>query len=242
MRYQTWLPTIACIFLISCKEEIPDIPQTTIEFPQTPHYKVGFLIMEGVYNTELTAPFDIFQHTLYRKGIKPMVPFLLANTREPVETFEGIKLLPDFDYTRDSLPPIDILVVPSAEHHLDSDLEDSRMIGFVKRVAERAQFVTSHCDGAFVLAEAGLLDSVVSTTFPSDIEQYRERYPHLSVMDSVWFVHDGKFITSAGGARSFEAALYLCEVLYGNAISKDLAKGLVIDWELSQVPHEVIPQ
>jgi transcriptional regulator GlxA family with amidase domain len=62
------------------------------------------------------------------------------------------------------------------------------------------------------------------------------------VMDSVWFVHDGKFITSAGGARSFEAALYLCEVLYGNAISKDLAKGLVIDWELSQVPHEVIPQ
>jgi len=33
-------------------------------------YNVGFLIMEGVYNTELTAPFDIFQHTQYREGIK----------------------------------------------------------------------------------------------------------------------------------------------------------------------------
>jgi len=198
--------------------------------------------MDGVYNTELTAPYDIFQHTKFRKGIKPMVPFLLANTTEPVETFEGIKLLPDFDYVRDSLPDIDVLVVPSAEHHLDTDLEDSLMIRFVQQAAEKASFVTSHCDGAFVLAKAGLLDDVVSTTFPSDIEPYRKRFPHLSVMDSVWFVHDKKYITSAGGARSFEAALYLCELLYGDAIARDLARGLVIDWDLSQVPHQVIPQ
>jgi transcriptional regulator GlxA family with amidase domain len=132
--------------------------------------------MDGVDNTELIAPWNIFQHT--------------------------------------------ILVVPSAEHHLDSDLETKAMIDFVKRVGEEAQLVTSHCDGAFVLAKAGLLDEVASTTFPSDIPKYQELFPQLKVYDKikgerVLFVHDGKFITSASGAKPFEAALYLCEYLYG---------------------------
>jgi transcriptional regulator GlxA family with amidase domain len=86
-----------------------------------------------------------------------------------------------------------------------------------------------------------LLDNAVSTTFPADIDTYRQRFPQLQVADSVWFVHDGKFITSAGGARSFEAALYLCELLYGEAIARDLAKGLVIDWNLKTVPYLLVP-
>ena len=57
------------------------------------------------------------------------------------------------------------------------------------------------------------------------------------------FVHDGKYITSAGGAKSFEAALYLCEYLYGKEIAlKHLAGGLVIDWDLEKVPHLIVKQ
>ena len=97
--------------------------------------------------------------------------------------------------------------------------------------------MTSHCDGAFPLAKAGILDSVASTTFPSDIENYKAMFPNLDIKDNVLFVHDGKYITSAGGAKSFEAALYLCEILYGKDIAKSLAKGLVIDWKLEDVPH-----
>ena len=47
-------------------------------------YNVAFLIMDGVYNTEFTAPFDIFQHTQYRKNIKAMNTFTVANTLEPI--------------------------------------------------------------------------------------------------------------------------------------------------------------
>ena len=56
----------------------------------------------------------------------------------------------------------------------------------------------------------------------------------------VLFVHDGKYITSAGGAKSFEAALYLCEFLYGKEVAKSLAGGLVIDWNVDTVPHLVV--
>jgi len=212
---------------------------TTPEVPPN-RYNVAFLIMDGVYNTELTAPFDIFHHTIFRKNIKPMNVFIVANTYEPVKTFEGIKVLPDFNYLKDKMPVWDILVIPSAEHHLDTDLEDEKMLDFVKATAEKAQFITSHCDGAFVLAKAGLLDDVESTTFPSDIEAMREMFPNLKVHEDVLFVHDGKYITSAGGAKSFEASLYLCEYLYGKEVADQLASGLVIDWDLDAIPKVIV--
>ena len=203
-------------------------------------YNVAFLIMNGTFNTELTAPYDIFQHTIFRKGIKPMNVFTVANTNAPITTFEGMKIIPDFNYLNDKLPKIDILVIPSAEHHLDTDLDDEKMIAFVQKIDKEAQYITSHCDGAFVLAKAGLLKDKVSTTFPSDIDQMREMFPTLDIRKKVLFVHDDKYITSAGGAKSFEAALYFCEFLYGKEIAKQLAGGLVIDWNLEKVPHLVV--
>lgn len=212
------------------------------EFPklEKDRYNVAFLIMDGTFNTELTAPFDIFQHTIYRENIKAMNVFTVANTDKPITTFEGMRILPDYNYLKDSLPKIDILVVPSAEHHLDTDLEDTKMIDFVNKVDKEATHITSHCDGAFVLAKAGLLKGKVSTTFPSDIDKMRTVFPDLDIRKNILFVHDDKYITSAGGAKSFEAALYLCEFLYGKEIAQSLAGGLVIDWDLKTVPHLII--
>ena len=235
---------IAVLLFTACKQsgEKNATPETQKKERQLPKlrpdaYNVAFLIMDGTFNTEFTAPFDIFQHTVFREGIKPMNVFTVANTLEPVTTFEGVRILPDFNYVTDTLPKIDILVVPSAEHHLDSDLKDMPMLNFVKETAGNALLVTSHCDGAFVLAKAGLLNDVASTTFPGDIEKYKTMFPDLDVREDVLFVHDGKYITSAGGAKSFEAALYLCEQLYGKEIAQSLAKGLVIDWHLDGIKY-----
>ncbi len=244
------LHTLAiCLFLFSCSTTDQKVqPATTPKLSQAPDfsdpngqvYNVALLIMDGVYNTELTAPYDIFQHTIFREGIRPMKTFTIAADRNPVTTFEGMRILPDLGYLTDTLPRIDILVVPSAEHHLDTDLQNEALLDFVRQVDRQAQFVTSHCDGAFLLAAAGLLDGKVSTTFPTDIDKMREMFPDLDIRKEVLFVHDGKYITSAGGAKSFEAALYLAEHLYGDSIARSLAGGLVIDWDLSSVPHLVI--
>ena len=91
------------------------------------------------------------------------------------------------------------MLLPSAEHHLDSDLEDKAMLDFVRKVDKEATFITSHCDGAFVLAKAGLLKDRVSTTFPSDIDKMRVMFPGLDIRKNVLFVKDGKYLTSAGG-------------------------------------------
>ncbi len=174
---------LCLLFLLnSCKQETP---QPVAPSFNRDAYQVAFLIMDGTFNTEFTAPYDIFQHTRFREGIKHMEVFTVANTLDPITTFEGVRILPDYDYTKGNLPPIDILVVPSAEHHLDTDLQDTTMINWVKKTAQNAEWVTSHCDGAFVLATAGLLDGTISTTFPDDINTYKDHFPHLKVADSV---------------------------------------------------------
>ena len=199
---------------------------------------VAFLAVNGVYNSELMAPFDIFQHTVFHTEFG-MRTFIVSSTKEALTTFEGIRILPDYDFQ--NVPEIDVLVVPSAEHSMDTDLENEELISFVKNKGQRAKFVMSLCDGAFVLAKAGLLDGVKCTTFPSDIPKFKKAFPELDVYEKISFVHDGKAITSAGGAKSYDPALYLVEYLYGKKSADGVAGGLVIDWDVQQI-GKIIPE
>lgn len=229
------------IFQLGCAEKSQ--PKQVFQFPeiQKPEkvLNVGFLIMDGVYNTELTAPMDVFQHTIFHTQ-PGMQVFTVAKTLDMVKSFEGLLIQPDYAYQDDSIPHIDVLVVPSAEHHLDTDLEDVEMINFVKETGQNAQYIMSLCDGAFVLAKAGLLDGLASTTFPSDIDAYKKLFPHLEVHEEVIYVHDGKAITGAGGARSFDPAMYLVEMLYGKKAVDGIGRGLIIDWHVEDIPALIV--
>jgi transcriptional regulator GlxA family with amidase domain len=196
----------------------------------------AFLIVDGVYNSELVAPMDVLQHTIFHSehGIKV---FTVSDQKEPITTFEGLHIVPDYSFETDSLPAIDILIVPSAQHSMDSDLENENLIKFVKNTGKQASYVLSLCDGAFVLAKAGLLDMHECTTFPGDIEKFKIAFPQLTVHQDVSFVHDRKMITSAGGAKSYDPALYLVELLYGKNAADGIGKGLVIDWDLNSIQH-----
>ena len=93
----------------------------------------------------------------------------------------------------------------------------------------------SLCDGAFILAKAGLLEHVKCTTFHSDVAQFKTTFPQLDIYENISFVHEGKAITSAGGAKSYGPALYLVEYLYGKKSADGVATGLVIDWNVGRV-------
>ena len=218
--------------LLACSCASPRATQEALELDGEAT-TVGFVIVDGVYNTELTAPYDIFQHTVFH--VDPgMEVFTVAPSLDAVTSFEGLRLQPDYSF--ENAPRIDVLVVPSAEHNMDTDLEDERLIDFVHERGNDAQIVMSLCDGAFVLAQAGHLAGLDVTTFPADRARLGEMFPSLRVHD-VSFVHHGNAITSVGGMPSFYAALYLCQTLYGEDKARGIARGLVIDWDLSEIPH-----
>ncbi|MGD2115346.1 MAG: DJ-1/PfpI family protein [Acidobacteriota bacterium] len=193
--------------------------------------RAGFLVVDGVYNSELMAPYDILHHTVFHAQDHPgggIEVFTVSPDGEPVTTFEGLRLVPHHGF--DDAPPIDVLVVPSAEGSLDEDLEDERMIGWVRRVGRQARFVVSLCDGAFVLAQAGLLDGRAATTFPADYQAFADRFPAVDLKINVSFVQDGRLLTSQGGARSYDVAMYLVDLLYGPEVAAGVGRGLLIPW------------
>ena len=199
---------------------------------------VAFLLLDGVYNSELIAPLDIFHHTVFHT--KPgMRLFTVGRSTEPARTFEGLRIAVDYDL--ESAPSIDVLVVPSAEHNMDSDLDDERLIAWVRERGGASRYVLSVCDGAFVLAEAGLLDGRYCTTFPGDIAALGQRYSGLQVVEGVTFVAHEKAITGVGGARSYEPALYLVEHLYGAKVARGVARGMALTWDLEKERHLIMP-
>ena len=208
---------------------------------EPPLKSIGFLTLPGVYNSELMAPYDVLHHVRFRMDPKqaPEV-FTVAKQRGPIRTYEGLTLTPQYSFA--DAPPIDLLVVPSAEHNLDTDLQDAALIAWVAKTGARAKLVMSLCDGAFLLAKAGLLDGLEATTFPGDQDRFAKMFPGLKLQRGVLFVHDGKAVTSAGGARSYEPALYVVEKLYGREAARRIGEGLVIDWDLAALKHRIGPR
>ncbi|MFT5640042.1 MAG: transcriptional regulator GlxA family with amidase domain [Cyclobacteriaceae bacterium] len=202
-------------------------------------YRAAFLIVDGVYNSELTAPFDYPHHTIFhaQKGIQV---FTIAPTKDVMTTFEGIRILPDYGFESADLAQIDILTVPSTEQSLDSDFGNERLIRFVRAKGNQAKYVISFCVGALVLAKAGLVAGYHYNTFPSDIELYKMRCPNLTDHEGVSFVLDRKLMTTAGEARSLDPSMYLVSLLYGNDVAKGVGKGMVIDWNIDDYQYVIV--
>ncbi len=209
------------------------------ELPADRPLRAGFLIVDGVYNSELMAPYDILHHTVFHTAPDPGVEvFTVSPDGGMVETFEGLRLQPHYGFA--DAPEIDILVVPSAEGSMDRDLQDEAMLRWVRETGRRARFVVSLCDGAFVLAAAGLLDGRQATTFPSDQDRFAEMFPQIDLRRDVSFVHDGPVLTSQGGAKSYDVAMYLVDHLYGETVARGVGRGLIIAWPPSTLNAVVV--
>lgn len=206
---------------------------------EPPLRTVGFLVVPGVYNSELMAPYDVLDHLRFRVKDAPRV-FTVAPKAGPLRTFEGLTLTPHHTFA--DAPAIDLLVVPSAEHSMDADLEDAALIAWVRVTGSRAKLVMSLCDGAFVVAKAGLLDGLEATTFPGDQDRFARAFPAVRLQRGVIFVHDGKAVTGVGGARSYDPAMYLVERLYGESARARIGEGLVLEWSLSAIKHRLGPR
>ena len=206
----------------------PAAPGTSsADLPRDRPLRAGFLVVDGVYNTELAAPYDVLQHTAFHT--KPGIEvFTVSPDGQPLTTFEGLRIAPRYSFA--NAPPIDILVVPSARGSMDKDLQNQALIDWVRRVAGQARHVVSLCDAAFILGKAGLLDGVPATTFPEDYDRLVEMFPKVDLRVNVSFVDAGKILTSQGGARSYDVAMYLVDKLYGQQVAQGIGKGLLIPW------------
>jgi transcriptional regulator GlxA family with amidase domain len=100
------------------------------------------------------------------------------------------------------------------------------IVAWLKRVAPRR--VASVCSGAYLLAEAGLLDGRQATTHWESTEDFRRRYPKVTVDTERIFIRDGDVWTSAGISAGIDLALALIEDDLGPEVARRTAQQLVV--------------
>ncbi|HYM02171.1 MAG TPA: GlxA family transcriptional regulator [Stellaceae bacterium] len=144
----------------------------------------------------------------------------------PVVTASGLAIVTEA-MTSLAGKPIDTIVVaggPGAR----VDRCDPSLKRWLSARARRARRVCSVCTGAFLLAEAGLLDGRRAVTHWASCALLQERYPKLRVETDPIFIRDGKVWTSAGVTAGIDLALALIEEDLGRAIALRTARQLVV--------------
>jgi transcriptional regulator GlxA family with amidase domain len=100
--------------------------------------------------------------------------------------------------------------------------------GFVRGALESSRRVASICTGAFILAEAGIIDGRRTTTHWGFAQELRTRFPKVIVEEDRIFVIDGPVWTSAGMTAGIDLALAMVEKDHGADLARLIAKKLVV--------------
>ena len=151
----------------------------------------------------------------------------MARSMDPVVTDTKVRILPDHDL--ESCPPLDILVTPGGIDIL-AEMRDEAVMSWIRTAGESAEFVTSVCTGALMLAEAGLLDGYKATTHWA-YKQHLATYPEVELIDGR-VVLDRTRITAGGVTAGIDFALTLVAQL----VSPDLAAALTLMAEYDPEP------
>jgi transcriptional regulator GlxA family with amidase domain len=105
---------------------------------------------------------------------------------------------------------------------------DTRVLAALRDAAGSGKRIASICTGAFVLAQAGLLDGRCATTYWLNSEEFRNRFPAVDLRPDVLFVEDGCFLTSAGMAAGIDLCLHIVRSDYGAAAANSAARRAVV--------------
>jgi transcriptional regulator GlxA family with amidase domain len=102
------------------------------------------------------------------------------------------------------------------------------LLDFVRRSMRTSRRVVAPCVGAFVLAEAGVLDGRRATTHWAFARELQNRFPLLKVEEDRIFIIDGAVWTSAGMTAGIDLALAMVEKDLGPEIARSVARQLVV--------------
>lgn len=123
--------------------------------------------------------------------------------------------------------PIDTLMIPGGEG-FDVARRDARLIALIGPLATRARRVASVCVGAFLLAEAGLLEGRRAATHWRACDVFRSLYPGTALDANAIFVQDGPIWSSAGISAGVDLTLALIEADLGHGEAMRVARELVV--------------
>src|ERR1700675_3560932 len=170
---------------------------------------------------DVTGPLEVFSNA-------PDYEVQLANpgSERALQTNRGV-VLADATPIPGIRGPVDTLVIaggPGAEN----GSYDSNFIAWIAKVARQSRRVASICTGAFLLAEAGLLNGKQAVTHWNFCDRLAKEYPKVVVRPEPIYLRDGSIYTSAGITAGIDLSLALVEEDHGHETALKIARFLVM--------------
>ena len=198
--------------------------------------KLGIPVYEGVDLLDVTGPYEMFTWVDASKGLETVI---LSADGGAVRSLNGVRFEVHASFA--ATPALDVLWVPGGDPEvLGKIMSDpaSAYLAYLRQVAAGAKWVCSVCEGALLLARAGLLDRHKATThwafveclkrFPIDVDTTHQR-----------FIVSGNRLTGGGISSGLDEALKLIALLF----DEDTAKAVQVTTQYFPKPpvHSSIP-
>lgn len=206
------LAVLACSLFAACSG-------SSVQAQDRGPTKVAILIFDGVEIIDYTGPYEVF-------GTEKYDVYTVAASTAPITTSMGMTVVPKYSYA--DAPPPDILVVPGG--YTPKIRADAATKDWIRKTTAADLHTMSVCNGAFILAEAGLLDGLPATTTAKNLAVMQQRYPHVKVVGDRRVVDNGKILTTGGLSAGIDGALHVVAKLDGLAAAQEVALGLEYDW------------
>jgi len=182
--------------------------------------KLGIPVYEGVNLLDVAGPYEMFSWVDASKRLEVLI---VSEDGRPVTTMNGVRIEAPGSFA--DAPSLDVLWTPGgAVDALERIMADpqSAYLSYLNQVSKNESWVCSVCEGAMLLAQAGLLDGHQATTHWRFVECLR-RFPKIDVVEGYpRFVVSGKRLTGGGISSGLDEALKLIELLFDQATAQDV--------------------
>jgi transcriptional regulator GlxA family with amidase domain len=181
-------------------------------------HTVAVLALDGVIGFDLTTPMEVFGRTRLPDGRVPYRVRVCA----PVPEVDAGAFTLRAPWGLAALAEADTIIVPGIAD--PAAPLPAEALEALRRAAAAGTRIASICAGAFVLAEAGLLDGGRATTHWVAARFLAARYPAVEVDPDVLYVDNGQILTSAGAAAGLDLCLHMIRRDHGSAVAADAAR------------------
>ena len=187
---------------------------------------LAILIFDGVQIIDYTGPYETFGHAYTNDGPVFNI-YTVSEKATPITTAMGMTVTPKYSF--ENAPWANVLLIPGGD--VEKQVASPAVIAWLQLQSKDAEVVMSVCNGAFILAKAGLLDGLEATTTAGLIPMLRQVAPKTKVVDDRRFVDNGKIITTAGLSSGIDGSLHVIERFLGRGTAQMAALGMEYNWD-----------
>lgn len=196
---------------------------TTASNPESSH-TVAVIAFDGISPFHLSVPCMVFGDDLARLGAPRYRLLICGEKTGLIPTMSGFNIEVEHDLS--ALAQADTVIVPAWR---DPDERPPEALLQALRTAHaRGARIVGLCLGAFVLAEAGLLDGRTASTHWVWGDDFAKKYPRVKLDRKVLYADDGDILTSAGTAAAIDCCLHLLRRDHGAEVANRIARRMVV--------------